>query len=109
MEDDPLLQEVVKTKMRRQEQELQLLVAEMAREDRLLVVKDLKLKFASRRLEKDMVSLEEMMLALDITIAREEKEGGQTKNQAEQEDMDWMVVDEGRACSSGSAANGIRD
>ena len=94
LEDDPLLQEVVKTKMRRQEQELQLLVAEMAREDRLLVVKDLKLKFASRRLEKDMVSLEEMMLALDITISREELAGGQTKNQEEQEDMDWMVVDE---------------
>ena len=94
LEDDPSLQEVVKTKMRRQEQELQLLVAEMDREDRNQQVKDLRLKFASKRLDKDVISLEEMMLALDITISREEKAGSQTKYQEEQDDMDWTLVEE---------------
>jgi hypothetical protein len=67
--------------MKRQEHELQLMVSEMAREDRIQTVKELRLRFASRRLERDMVSLEEMMLALDITISREERAGGQTKHQ----------------------------
>ena len=66
----------------------------MAREHRLLGVKDLRLKFAFRRLEKDMISLEEIMMAFDITISIEERAGGQTKHQEEQEAMDWMVVEE---------------
>ena len=39
------------------------------------------------------MDLEDLMLALDITISREERAGEQTKLHEEQEDMDWMAVE----------------
>jgi hypothetical protein len=50
-------------------------------------------KFTSRRKEYKMVDLEDLMLALDITISREEKAVKQTKHQDDQEEMDWAVVE----------------
>ena len=88
-----MLQEAMKTKMKRQEQELQLVVREMAKEDRILRVKELRKKFSSTRQKKEILDLEDLMLALDITISREESAGKQTKHHEEQEDMDWMVVE----------------
>ena len=37
--------------------------------------------------------MEDLMLALDITISREERAVKQTNHQEEQEDMDWIVVE----------------
>jgi hypothetical protein len=91
--DDQPLQEAMKIKMRRQEQELQLVVAEMAKEDRIQRVKELRVKFTSRRQEPEMVDLEDLMLALDITISREERAVKQTNQQDDQEEMDWAVVE----------------
>ena len=53
----------------------------------------MKEKFASRRQEKEIVDLEDLMMALDITIYREERAVRQTRHQEGQEDMDWTVVE----------------
>ena len=53
----------------------------MAKEDRMQVVQELREKFTTRRKKKEMVDLEDLMLALDITISREESVDNQTNNQ----------------------------
>ena len=92
-ENDQPLQVVMKKKMQRQETEFRQSVEEMDKADRILRVQDLRLRFASRRMENDMVRLEDMMSALDITIFREGTTGYQAMSQEYQEDMDWKVVE----------------
>ena len=90
LEDDLELQEVVKKKMLRQEQEVAGALEAMEKEDRLAKGAEMKHKFTQRQRdrrvvqEKQQVDLEVMMNCLSLTILEEE-----TVGQERVEDMDW--------------------
>ena len=68
LQDDQPLQEAVKKKMARQELDLKVAFKEMEKDDRLQRVSYLRKEFAAARAETEMVSLEETMSCLEMTM-----------------------------------------
>ena len=95
LQDDQPLQEAVKKKMARQELDLKVAFEEMEKDDRLQRVSYLRKEFAVARAETEMVSLEEMMSCLEMTMMAETRVevGMMCKDWHEDEEMEHLEMD----------------